>query len=115
MPIMFSLRKIFNDRLYRYYIVMAFALIATGVIGRLNAFSGPNVYVPSYLGVALLVGLEAGWLIELKIHPALDSPRVDFISGAIWLSDPRLFSNENDSKSTRSCGRRRAGRQNKKL
>ena len=75
LPIIISLRKIFNDKLYRYYIVMAFALITTGIIGRLNAFSGPNVYVPSYLGVALLAGLEAGWLIELsnqnKIHPAL--------------------------------------------
>ncbi len=71
LPILISPRKLFNDQLYRYYIVMAGALIATGVIGRLNAFSGPNVYVPSYLGVALLIGLEAGWLTELKIHPAL--------------------------------------------
>ena len=71
LPITVSPRKLFNDKLYRYYIVTAGALIATGVIGRLNAFSGPNVYIPSYLGVALLVGLEAGWLTELKIHPAL--------------------------------------------
>ena len=70
-PIIVSPRKIFNDKLYRYYIVMAFALIATGVVGRLNAFSGPNVYIPSYLGIALLAGLEAGWLIELKVRPAL--------------------------------------------
>ncbi len=62
LPIIISPRKLFNDKSYRYYIVMAGALIATGVIGRLNAFSGPNVYVPSYLGVALLAGLEAGWL-----------------------------------------------------
>src|SRR5208283_2577276 len=71
LPIIISPRKLFNDKLHRYYIVMAGALIATGVIGRLNAFSGPNVYVPSYLGVALLIGLQAGWLTELKIHPAL--------------------------------------------
>ena len=75
LPIIISPRKLFNDKLYRYYIVMAGALIATGVVGRLNAFSGPNVYVPSYLGVALLIGLEAGWLNELaqetKINPAL--------------------------------------------
>ena len=71
LPILISPRKLFNDKLYRYYIVIAGALIATGVVGRLNAFSGPNVYIPSYLGVALLIGLEAGWLTELKIHPAL--------------------------------------------
>ncbi len=75
LPILILPRKIFNNKLYRYYIVMAGALIATGVIGRLNAFSGPNVYVPSYLGVALLAGLEAGWQTEqaqqTKINPAL--------------------------------------------
>lgn len=71
LPIIVSPRKLFNDSPYRYYIVMAGALIATGVIGRLNAYSGPNVYVSSFLGVALLIGLEAGWLTELKIHPAL--------------------------------------------
>jgi len=71
LPILISPRKLFNDKLYRYYIVMAGALIATGVVGRLNAFSGPNVYIPSYLGIALLIGLEAGWLTEHKIHPAL--------------------------------------------
>ncbi|MGA7193886.1 MAG: hypothetical protein WBW94_09655, partial [Anaerolineales bacterium] len=70
LPIIISPRKIFNDKLYRYYVVMAGALIATGVVGRLNAFSGPNVYIPSYLGVALLIGLEASWLTELKINPA---------------------------------------------
>ena len=70
-PIIVSPRKIFNDKLYRYYLVMAGALIATGIVGRLNAFSGPNVYVSSYLGIALLAGLEAGWLTELKIKPAL--------------------------------------------
>jgi Dolichyl-phosphate-mannose-protein mannosyltransferase len=69
-PILISPRKIFSDKLYLYYMVMAGALIATGVVGRLNAFSGPNVYVPSYLGVALLAGLEAGWLAELKVRPA---------------------------------------------
>jgi 4-amino-4-deoxy-L-arabinose transferase-like glycosyltransferase len=71
LPIIISPRKLFNDKLYRYYIIMAGALIATGVVGRLNAFSGPNVYVSSYLGVALLIGLEAGWLTEFKIYPAL--------------------------------------------
>lgn len=75
LPILITPRKIFNDRSYRYYIVMACALIATGGIGRLNAFSGPNVYVPSYLGIALLIGLEAAWLIEAtkqnKVHSAL--------------------------------------------
>ena len=75
LPILISPRKLFNDKLYRYYIVMAGALIATGVGGRLNAFSGPNVYIPSYLGIALLIGLEAAWLIEAvkqnKIHSAL--------------------------------------------
>ena len=71
LPIIVSPRKFFMDSPYRYYFVMAGALIATGVVGRLNAFSGPNVYVPSYLGVALLAGLEAGWLIELKVKPAL--------------------------------------------
>ncbi|HUH97602.1 MAG TPA: glycosyltransferase family 39 protein [Anaerolineales bacterium] len=70
-PLIISPRKISGRRLYRYWIVMAGALIATGIVGRLNAFSGPNVYVPSYLGVALLVGLAAGWVIELKIRPAL--------------------------------------------
>ncbi len=70
-PIIVSPRKIFNDKPYRYYLVMAGALIATGIVGRLNAFSGPNVYVSSYLGIALLAGLEAGWLTELKIKPAL--------------------------------------------
>ena len=64
LPIIISPHKLFNDSSYLYYIAMAGALIATGIIGRLNAYSGPNVYVPSYLGVALLVGLEAGWLIE---------------------------------------------------
>jgi 4-amino-4-deoxy-L-arabinose transferase-like glycosyltransferase len=70
-PIIVSPRKLFMDSPYRYYIVMAGALLATGVVGRLNAFSGPNVYIPSYLGVALLEGLEAGWLTELKVKPAL--------------------------------------------
>jgi 4-amino-4-deoxy-L-arabinose transferase-like glycosyltransferase len=74
-PIILLPRKLFNDLPYRYYVVMTGALIATGVVGRLNAFSGPNVYIPSYLGIALLVGLEAGWLIELgkknKIRSAL--------------------------------------------
>jgi hypothetical protein len=62
LPIVVTPRKIIRDKPYRYYYIMAGALIVTGVIGRLNAFSGRNVYVPSYLGVALLVGLEAGWL-----------------------------------------------------
>ncbi len=70
LPILISPRRIFNDKLYRYYVVLTGALIATGVVGRLNAFSGPNVYVPSYLGIALLIGLETGWLIELKVKPA---------------------------------------------
>ena len=74
-PVVVSLRKLFRDKSYRYYIVIAGALIATGIVGRLNAYSGPNVYTPSYLGIALLVGLEAGWLIELakqaKIHSSL--------------------------------------------
>jgi hypothetical protein len=74
-PIAVTPRRLFNDKPYRYYVLMAGALIATAIIGRLNAFSGPNVYVSSYLGVALLAGLEAGWLIEFakqnKIHPAL--------------------------------------------
>ena len=71
MPLIVSPRKIYNDRPYRYFSVMAGAMIATGIVGRLNAFSGPNVYVPAYLGLGLLVGLEAGWLIELKIRPGL--------------------------------------------
>ena len=70
-PLILSPRKIYNDKIYRYFVVMACALIATGIVGRLNAFSGPNVYVPAYLGVALLVGLEAGWLMELKIQLGL--------------------------------------------
>jgi len=68
-PMIMTPRKIFSDKAYRYYYAMAGSLIVTGVIGRLNAFSGPNVYVPSYLGVALLVGLEAGWLME-TVQPA---------------------------------------------
>jgi hypothetical protein len=70
-PFIISPRKIYNDKTYRYFVVMAGALIATGIVGRLNAFSGPNVYVSTYLGLGLLVGLEAGWLSELKIHPGL--------------------------------------------
>ncbi len=64
-PFILSPRKTFADRDHRYYLVMAGALVATSVIGRLNAFSGPNVYVSTYLGIALLVGLEAGWLLEI--------------------------------------------------
>ncbi len=64
-PILITPRKIFRDKAYRYYFTMSTALIVTGTIGRLNAFSARNVYVPSYLGVALIVGLEAGWLIEI--------------------------------------------------
>ena len=64
LPAALTPREIFGDRLYRYYYLMSATLILTGVIGRTNAFSGRNVYIPSYLGIALLVGLEAGWLIE---------------------------------------------------
>ncbi len=65
LPFILSPRKTLADRDHRYYLVMTGALIATSVIGRLNAFSGPNVYVSTYLGVAVLVGLEAGWLLEI--------------------------------------------------
>lgn len=65
LPILITPRKIFCSKSYRYYYFMAGSLIMTGIIGRLNAFSGRNVYVPSYLGIALLVGLEAGWLTEV--------------------------------------------------
>jgi 4-amino-4-deoxy-L-arabinose transferase-like glycosyltransferase len=71
LPFILSPRKTFADSDHRYYLTMAGALIATGVIGRLNAFSGPNVYVSTYLGVALLVGLEAGWLLEIIQQPNL--------------------------------------------
>lgn len=64
-PILLWTRKIFADKEYRYYFAMAGALIATGTIGRLNAFSARNVFVSSYLGISLLAGLEAGWLAEL--------------------------------------------------
>jgi len=70
-PIVVSPRKIYNDKAYRYFIVMAGALVATGIFGRLNAFSGANVYVPAYLGIGLLAGLGAGWLMEFKIRPGL--------------------------------------------
>jgi len=73
-PVFVSPRKLYGDRTYRYYFIMAAALIATGVVGRLNAYSGPNVYAPSYLGIALLVGLSVDWLVEgtgqTVIHPA---------------------------------------------
>jgi Dolichyl-phosphate-mannose-protein mannosyltransferase len=95
LPILISPRKIFSDKLYLYYIVMAGALIATGVLGRLNAFSGPNVYVPSYLGVALLIGLEAGWLIELmqqaKINPALVVLEFTLLSAQFGFLIPAYF------------------------
>ncbi len=64
LPVLLTPRRLIQDRPYRFYLVMALALLATGVIGRLNAFSGPNVYIPSYLGISLLLGLEAGWLQE---------------------------------------------------
>ena len=65
LPFVLSPRKTSLDRDHRYYLAMAGALIATSIIGRLNAFSGPNVYVSTYLGIALLVGLEAEWLLEI--------------------------------------------------
>ena len=95
LPILISPRKIFNDESYRYYIVLAGALIATGVGGRLNAFSGPNVYVPSYLGIALLIGLEAGWLVELaqqaKINPMLVMLEFILLSAQFGFLVPAYF------------------------
>jgi Dolichyl-phosphate-mannose-protein mannosyltransferase len=63
-PMLVAPRKVFSDPVYRYYLVIAGALIVTSVVSRLNAFSSRNVYVSTYLAIALLVGLEAGWLLE---------------------------------------------------
>ena len=78
LPLILTPGEWLRDRSYRYYACMAAGLIATGVAGRLNAFSGPNVYVPTYLGVALLLGLEAGWLSD----PAR---RANFRTGLVLL------------------------------
>jgi hypothetical protein len=41
---------------------MAAALVATAIIGHLNKYATHNVFVPSYIGIAILVGVETGWL-----------------------------------------------------
>ena len=94
---------------------MAGALIATGIIGRLNAFSGPNVYVSSYLGIALLAGLEAGWLTKLKINPALILLEWILLSAQFGFLVPAYFQTKTIPTQARSRGRRRVGCQNKKL
>jgi hypothetical protein len=56
-PWVLGLRRAWGDPDYRYAAAMAAGLMVTGVIGRLNAFSGANVYVPSYVALGLLAGL----------------------------------------------------------
>ena len=60
----------------------------------MNAFSGPNVYVSSYLGIALLVGLEAGWLTENKIYPTLIILEWILLSAQFGFLIPAYFQNK---------------------
>ena len=101
LPFILSPRKTLVDRDYRYYLVMAGALIATGIIGRLNAFSGPNVYVPTYLGISLLVGLEAGWLFDIvqqsdrrRINAGLVIPELILLSAQFAFLMPAFFQSQ---------------------
>jgi Dolichyl-phosphate-mannose-protein mannosyltransferase len=70
-PLIVTPRRVLSDPGHRYYLGMAGAMIATSVVSRLNAFSSRNVYVTGYVGIALLLGLEAGWILELVPSPAL--------------------------------------------
>lgn len=63
-PLIIAPRQVWSDKLLRYYFSATAGLIAMGTIGYLNKYATRNVFVPSYLGIALLVGLEAGWLVD---------------------------------------------------
>jgi len=95
LPMLVTPGRLLQDGPYRYYAALAGALIVTGIVGRLNAFSGSNVYVSSYLGIALLIGLETGWLIQFakqtNLHPILILVEWIFLSAQFAILSPAYF------------------------
>ncbi len=89
LPIVIAPRSILSDKLHRFYYVMIASLMASGLVGRLNTFSADNVYIPAYLGLALLVGFEVGWL--CKKNPFLQNTLPIMILEWILLSAQFAF------------------------
>lgn len=79
LPAFVTPRRIFKDKAYRYYFVVAAGLVGAAVLGRLNKYSASNVYVPSYLGIALLLGLQMEWLVNFSFQPGSEPRRKYFL------------------------------------
>ncbi len=64
LPVLVAPRQVLADRTFRYYFIAALGLMVMGTFGYLNKYATRNVFIPSYLGLALLIGLESNWWLD---------------------------------------------------